>query len=144
MCESCEICRQHDQSRLVEPSVMDFTKMESHAMERVGCDLFHYASDAWLVMTDYYSGYLMVKKLGRKSSTVKVIKTLSKWFQCFDYPRFARFNSGPEFRGKFQDWLVEVGVTAELSSAYFSQSNGRTEHGSRFVRSCWQKHPTSQ
>ena len=78
-------------------------------------------------MVDAFSNYPLVKKFGRSSSTDKVIKQVSKWFDTFVYPRYIWHDRGSEMRKRFQEWLRQAGVRSELSSAYNSQINGRCE-----------------
>ena len=96
-------------------------------MDRVGVDLFKFGGDTYLVMIDYYSHFPLIKKFGKSSSTTKVVKALSKWFDLYGFPRYCRHDSGGEFRNKFKEYLRQMGVISEPSSAYNPASNGRVE-----------------
>ena len=90
-------------------------------------DIFHFAGNTFLLMVDAYSNYPLVKKFGKASSTDKVIKTLSKWFDTFGYPLYARHDGGPGFCTWFKEYLTQVGIRCELSSSYNLPSNRRAE-----------------
>ena len=96
-------------------------------MEALGLDLMQFGGVKYLVCVDRYSGYPLVHKMGKSSSTKEVIKALSGWFRTFGYAKRARHDDGPEFRDKFVAWLKQVGCRSELSSAYNPASNGLAE-----------------
>ena len=127
MVVGCSMCQLFEASKAVEPPLQPIFRPERTAMERVAMDLFHFGGNTFLLMVDAFSNYPLVNKFGKSSSTDKVIKQASKWFDTFGYPRYIRHDGGPEFRTRFVEWLKQVEVRSEFSSAYNSQSNGRCE-----------------
>ena len=125
MVQGCETCQEYGASKPVDPPIQ--TKPEKYPMQRVGVDLFKFSGDTYLVLIDYYSHFPLIKKFGKTSSTSKVIKAMSKWFDLYGFPRYCRHDSGGEFRNKFKEYLHQVGIRSEPSSAYNAPSNGRVE-----------------
>ena len=125
MVQGCRTCQEFGASKPAEPPIE--TKPEGSPMVRVGVDLFEFGGNKYLVMIDYYSHFPLIKKFGKASSTNKVIKALSKWFDLYGFPKYCRHDSGGEFRSRFKEYLREMGVISEPSSAYNPASNGRVE-----------------
>ena len=122
-----------------EPLEMPLTKAAIDRMEMMGIDIGMYAGIKYLICVDRYSGYPLVGRLGKSSSTNEVIKTLQGWFRTFGYAKRIRHDDGPEFRDRFVDWLSQVGCKSELSSAYNPASNGLAEAGVKNVKSLLKK-----
>merc|ERR1711888_247865 len=76
----------------------------------------------------------------KRLDTNEVIKNLAHWFsQGCDFPRSLRCDSGPQFRSALNNWLEEVGVVRETSSAYNPQSNGSSEKAVQDIKACMKK-----
>ena len=139
MCESCQSCRERGPSRPEEPLEMPIQKAAIEPMEMLGLDIGQYAGIKYLICVDRYSGYPLVGKLGKTSSTKEVIKLVQGWFRTFGYAKRARHDDGPEFRDKFVAWLKQVGCKSEVSSAYNPTSNGLAEAGVKNVKALLKK-----
>ena len=139
MCESCQSCRERAPSRPEEPLELPISKAAIDPMEEIGLDLAMYAGTKYLICVDRYSGYPLVGKLGKTSSTTAVIKLVQGWFRTFGYAKRARHDDGPEFRDRFVAWMKQVGCKSELSSAYNPASNGLAEAGVKNVKSLLKK-----
>ena len=134
MCESCQTCRERGPSRPAEPMDMPDPKATMEPMTALGLDMMQYGGVKYLICVDRYSGYPLVHKTGKTSSTKEVIKALSGWFRTFGYAKRARHDDGPEFRDKFVSWLKQVGCRSEVSSAYNPASNGLAESAVKNVK----------
>ena len=108
-------------------------------MEMLGLDIGQFAGNKYLICVDRYSGYPLVGKLGKSSSTQEVIKLMQGWFRTFGYAKRARHDDGPEFRDKFVAWLRQIGCKSEVSSAYNPASNGLAEAGVKNVKALLKK-----
>ena len=139
MCESCTPCRERGPSKPEEPLEMPIPKAAMDPMEMVGLDIGMHAGIKYLICVDRYSGYPLVGKLGKTSSTKEVIKMIQGWFRTFGYAKRARHDDGPEFRDKFVAWLTQVGCKSEVSSAYNPASNGLAEAGVKNVKALLKK-----
>ena len=70
----------------------------------------------------------------------EVIKHLTQWFsQGCGFPRSIRCDSGPQFRSALNNWLEEMGVVRETSSAFNPSSNGLSEKAVRDIKACMKK-----
>ena len=118
---------------------MPIQKAAIEPMEMLGLDIGQYAGIKYLICVDRYSGYPLVGKLGKTSSTKEVIKLVQGWFRTFGYAKRARHDDGPEFRDKFVAWLKQVGCKSEVSSAYNPTSNGLAEAGVKNVKALLKK-----
>ena len=139
MCEHCQTCRERGPSRPEEPLEMPISKSAMEPMEMLGLDIGQFAGNKYLICVDRYSGYPLVGKLGKSSSTKEVIKLIQGWFRTFGYAKRARHDDGPEFRDKFVAWLQQVGCKSEVSSAYNPASNGLAEAGVKNVKALLKK-----
>mgnify|MGYP003320628885 CR=1 FL=1 len=139
ICEHCQTCRERGPSRPEEPLEMPIPKAALDPMEMIGLDIAMYAGIKYLICVDRYSGYPLVGKLGKTSSTKEIIKMIQGWFRTFGYAKRARHDDGPEFRDRFVAWLKQVGCKSELSSAYNPASNGLAEAGVKNVKALLKK-----
>ena len=139
MCEHCQTCRERGPSRPEEPLEMPIPKAAIDPMEMIGLDIAMHAGNKYLICVDRYSGYPLVGKLGKTSSTKEIIKMIQGWFRTFGYAKRARHDDGPEFRDRFVAWLKQVGCKSELSSAYNPTSNGLAEAGVKNVKNLLKK-----
>ena len=94
---------------------------------RLGSDLFYFQRIDFLVVVDYFSKYLIVRKIPSSTSSA-VIKELGMIFSEFGNPLVFRSDNGPcyssqEFKFFMQNWLVEH----RTSSPHYPQSNGLAE-----------------
>ena len=62
-----------------------------------------------------------------KTDTKAVTDTLDGWFLDHGVPISIRTDGGPQFRGPFETWCKEQGITPELSSAHHHESNGHVK-----------------
>ena len=139
MCEHCQTCRERAPAKAEEPLEMPISKSAIEPMEMLGLDIGQFAGTKYLICVDRYSGYPLVGKLGKSSSTQEVIKLMQGWFRTFGYAKRARHDDGPEFRDKFVAWLNQIGCKSEVSSAYNPASNGLAEAGVKNVKALLKK-----
>ena len=138
-CRDCQICEENQKQNPEEPPV-EKHDLAAYGMEFVGSDLFHFDGNVWLIVVDFFSGWPLVKNLGKHSSTAKIIKRMTKWFNLVGYPRKLRADGGGEYRETFQEWCKQVGIRFVASSPYHPESNTRAEatlgNIKRLLRKC--------
>ena len=125
-CQECDSCRENQQIQAAEPPP-HHEDLASYPMEKMSTDLFHFGGNTYLILVDWYSGFPMVRNLGRSSSTSKVIRKLRKIFLTYGFCTKLKSDFGPEYRQTFQRWCDEVGIELVYSSAYNSSGNSRAE-----------------
>ena len=77
----------------------------------VGSDLFYFRRIDFLVIVDYFSKYLLMRKIANSTSSA-VIKELGMIFSEFGKPQVFRSDNGPcypsqEFRFFMQNWSIK-------------------------------------
>ena len=125
MVEKCDICQSQQNSTT---SVQKYvSEVPPHPWHTLGSDLFYFHRIDFLVVVDYFSKYLIVRKIPNSTSSA-VIKELGMIFSEFGNPLVFRSDNGPcyssqEFKFFMQNWLVEH----RTSSPHYPQSNGLAE-----------------
>ena len=122
--EKCGICQTNStaQRHPANPS-----EIPPHPWHTLGTDLFYWKQQDFLVIGDYYSKYILVRRLPNSSSAA-VIKELSMIFTEFGRPFILRSDNGPCYASKeFQDFLAYHGIQFVTSSPHYPQSNGFAE-----------------
>ena len=123
--EKCDICQsQQNSTPIVQKYV---SEVPPHPWHTLGSDLFYFQRIDFLVVVDYFSKYLIVRKIPNSTSSA-VIKELGMIFSEFGKPQIFRSDNGPcyssqEFKFFMQNWLVEH----RTSSSHYPQSNGLAE-----------------
>ena len=115
-------------SRILLPIVQKYiSEVPPHPWHTLGSDLFYFQRIDFLDVVDYFSKYLIVRKIPSSTSSA-VIKELGMIFSEFGKPQIFRSDNGPcylsqEFRFFMQNWLIEY----RTSSPHYPQSNGLAE-----------------
>ena len=122
--EKCSLCQSQQNSTSTIQKY--FSEVPPHPWHTLGSDLFYFRRLDFLVVVDYFSKYLLVKKIAN-STTSTVIKELGMISE-FGKPQVFRSDNGPcyasqEFRFFMQNWSIEH----TTSSPHYPQSNGLAE-----------------
>ena len=122
--EKCGICQAS--SKAAKP-VGNVSEVPPHAWHTLGTDLFYWNKVDCLVVGDYFSKYLIVRKLPN-SSTHAMIKELGLIFKEFGRPFILRSDNGPCYSSReFHNPLSFYQVGHITSSSHYPQSNGFAE-----------------
>ena len=98
-----------------------------HTWHTLDTDLFYWKKIDYLVIEDYFSKYLIIRRLPNSSSHV-VIKELGLVFTELGRPFVIRSDNGPCYSSKeFHNFLSFYQVDHVTSSPYYPQSNGFAE-----------------
>ena len=103
------------------------SEVPPHPWHMVGSDLFYFQRIDFLVVVDYFSKYLIIRKIPNSTSSA-VIKELGMIFSEFGKPQIFRSDNGPcyssqELKFFMQNWLIEH----RTSSPHYPQNNGLAE-----------------
>ena len=125
MVEKCDLCQSQQNSTAIIQKYV--SEVPPHPWHTLGSDLFYFQRIDFLVIVDYFSKYLIVRKIPNSTSSA-VIKELGMIFSEFGKPQIFRSDNGPcyssqEFRFFMQNWLFEH----RTSSPHYPQSNGLAE-----------------
>ena len=123
--EKCDLCQSQQNSTTIVQKYV--SEAPPHPWHTVGSDLFYFQRIDLLVVVDYFSKYLIVRKIPNSTSST-VIKELGMIFSEFGKPQVFRSDNGPcyssqEFKFFMQNWLIEH----RTSSPHYPQSNGLAE-----------------
>ena len=123
--QKCSLCQSQKNST---SSVQKYiSEVPLHPWHMLGSDLFYFRRIDFLVVVDYFSKYLIVRKIPNSTSSA-VIKELGMIFSEFGKPQVFRSDNGPcylsqEFRFFMQNWSIEH----RTSLPHYPQSNGSAE-----------------
>ena len=113
-------------SKAAKP-VGNVSDVPPHVWHTLGTDLFCWNKIDCLVVRDYFSKYLIMRKLPN-SSTHAVIKELGLIFTELGRPFILRSDNGPCYSSReFHNFLSFYQVDHVTSSPHYPQSNGFTE-----------------
>ena len=122
--EKCEICQAS--SRAAKP-VGNVSNVPPHTWHTLGTDLFYWHKIDYLVIRDYLSKYLIVRR-HPISSTHVVIKELGLVFTELGRPFVLRSDNRPCYSSReFHNFLSFYQVDHITSSPHYPQSNGFAE-----------------
>ena len=122
--EKCGICQASSNS---SKSIGNVSDVPPHAWHTLGTDLFYWNKIDYLVIRDYFSKYLIVRRLPN-SSTHVVIKELGLVFTELGRPFVLRSDNGPCYSSReFHNFLSFYQVDHITSSPHHPQSNGFAE-----------------
>ena len=121
--EKCEICQ--SSSRAAKP-IGNVSEVPPHAWYTFGTDLFYWNRMDYLVVGDYFSKYLLVRKIPN-SSTHSVIKELGMIFTEFVCPFVLKSDNGLCYTSREFHNFLEFYKIHITSSPHYPQSNGFAE-----------------
>jgi len=123
--KQCQSCNENAPSQAAESLVM--TPTPDSPFEKKVTDLCEINGYSYLVYADRYSGWAEVTKL-KCSKFDTVQRHLMSWFTTFGIPDEISSDGGPPFNSsKYDNFCKSWGIKKRLSSAHYSQSNGRAE-----------------
>ena len=122
--EKCGICQ--SSSRAAKP-VGIVGEVPPHVWHTLGTDLFYWNKMDYLVVGDYFSKYLLVRKIPN-ASTHSVIKELGMIYTEFGCPFVVKCDNGLCYSSReFHDFLEFYQIHHITSSPHYPQSNGFAE-----------------
>ncbi|CAM1332187.1 Uncharacterised protein r2_g4120 [Pycnogonum litorale] len=129
-CERCQINRNCNQKeKLVTTDLPDRPWMS------ISADLFQFRGKNYMVIVDYYSRYLEIKKLSRGTDSKNVINKFKSTFSSFGIPLLCFTDNGPQFRSdEFRKFAKDFGFEHRTSSPYHPQGNGEAERAVRTAK----------
>ena len=108
-------------------SIGNVSDVPPHTWHTLGTDLFYWNKIDYLVIGDYFSKYLIIRRLPN-SSTHAVIKELGLVFTELGRPFVLRSHNGPCYSSReFHNFLSFYQVDHITSSPHHPQSNGFAE-----------------
>ena len=128
----CQACLTYKKQNVKEPLMQH--EVPTRAWARVGIDIFHFGHKTYLLIVDYYSKFIEVRKIKSLSSN-SVIKKLKKVFRHQGIPETIVSDNGPEFSSnEFKNFSKEWSFHHVTSSPRNPQSNGQVERAIQTVK----------
>jgi len=122
---NCQTCSMYQRSQMKEPLI--YHEVPKRPWAKVGADLFELSRKSYLILVDYYSGFIEVNQLQCTKSN-EVIMCCKSQFARHGIPDILISDNGPQFSGDmFKLFANEYQFEHRTSSPYFPQSNGMAE-----------------
>lgn len=136
MIQKCETCRLQAPEQ-VEPLCP--STLPEQSWERIGADLFHFQNKTYLLVVDYYSRWIEVRKLSSAGShtTIEAMKSI---FSVHGICELLVSDNGPQFASQeFHDFVSQYGFSHVTSSPAYPKANGEAERAVGTVKRLWKK-----
>ena len=136
MVEKCSKCQTFRDIQKPEPVIQTVPEFP---MDHVSIDAGEHEGKKYLVMADRFTGYLWAKHL-KKLTSKDCIDTLNGWFRHFGYPWHLRSDGAANFTSaEFEQFMKDHNINHQVSSAYYSESNGHAEVNIRSLKAMVKK-----
>ena len=141
MVKSCPPCQRHQKLNAKEPLLPH--DVPQKAWHTLCSDLFFWNNTYYLLVTDYYGKFPVVKKLANTQSPT-VIAHLKSIFEEHGIPSKLVTDNGPQYASAaFHEFSRGYGFTHVTSSPLYPQSNGLIERTVQTVKDLLQKRKES-
>ena len=117
------------------------TEFPSLTWERLACDIATHDATNYLIVVDYFSGFISVTRLTSTTSSA-VICVLDELFTTHGIPSTLVSDNGPQFSAaKFAEFARQSGFYHRTSSPKFAQSNDEAERAVQTAKNPIRKNP---
>ena len=93
--------------------------------------MFFWKGNNYLLVVDRMSRYLFVEQLHKSAKCKTVTEKFRLLAMTYGFPREVRYDKGPQFSTKFEQFLKDILVEPQPSSANNPRSNGLAESAVR-------------
>ena len=122
--ERCIICQEHGRSQPIIGTTQELPPFLWHTL---ATDIFYWKRRDFLIVTDVFSKYFLVRKLANSTSAA-ICAELSTIVTELGLPHIIRSDNGPCYNSKeFQQFLQCYNITHHTSSPHHPRSNGFIE-----------------
>lgn len=130
---SCELCLKYRNGNCKEELLSH--EIVCHPWYRLGCDLFEFNKNMYILFVDYYSKFVEIDLLSNSYSSNQVILKCKSMFSRHGIPVEVVTDNGPPFNSKeFEEFCKNWNITHIKSSPYLSRSNGLAERMIQVVK----------
>ena len=118
--ERCIICQEHGRS---QPIIGTTHELPPFLWHTLATDIFYWKRMDFLIVTDVFSKYFLVRKLANSTSAA-VCAELATIVTELGLPHIIRSDNGPCYNSKeFQQFLQRYNITHHTSSLHHPRSN---------------------
>lgn len=133
----CDICQSFRNQQAKEPLLSH--ELPCRPWSKIAMDLCESHGRQLLVVVDYFSSFIEVKRLTKTTSRA-IITTLGEIFARFGIPEEIVSDNGPQFASAdFAKFCSEWGIDHITSSPLYPQSNGKCENAVKIVKRMFDK-----
>lgn len=134
---SCETCNTYQRANTKEP--LHPHPVPKRPWERVGADLYELNSHSYLILVDYYSGFIEVEQL-HDTRSERIITRCKAHFARYGIPDTLISDNGPQFSSEaFMQFARDYHFKHCTSSPRYPQSNGMAEKAVQTAKSLIKK-----
>ena len=134
---SCSICNTYSRNNTKEPMMPH--NVPDRPWAQVGADLFQLNGHHYLLLVDYYSGFIEVSILTSTTSK-QVITHCKSHFSRHGIPDLLITDNGPQFSSdEFKQFSSDYNMEHRTSSPLYPQSNGMAEKAVQTVKALIKK-----
>ena len=135
--DTCEVCQERKPKNQKE--TLHQVSDGEYPWDRIGMDVFEIDRKNYLVMVDYFSGYIEVEYLPTVTSK-QVITKVKMHCARYGVPRSIISDGGKYFAShEFKAFTTEWSIKHTFSSPYHQQANGRAEAAVKTMKTLMQK-----
>ncbi|XP_062576513.1 uncharacterized protein K02A2.6-like [Saccostrea cucullata] len=135
--QCCEICSSCQPDQPKEPMISH--NIPKRAWEKVGCDLFEFDGNDYLICADYFSDFFEIDRLHGKTGK-EVITKMKAQIARHGIPDVIISDNGPPFNSReFQDFAEKYEFEHRTSSPRYPQSNGKAENAVKIAKALMRK-----
>ena len=133
--EKVKQCSECCKNQLQRAEPLMPTQLPELPWQKIGTDLFHWKSNQYLLIVDYYSRYIEISKLSRTTAE-DIISHTKSIFARHGIPEVVYSDNGPQFSSDaYKQFALEYQFTHSTGSPYFPQSNGEAEQAVGIIKS---------
>ena len=127
MVEACPTCQHHHPQEPRQP--LQPTPAPEHPWQHLGADYCSFNGFEYLVIVDYYSKMLFVRRIPpSQCNAAKTISVFKELFSEHGIPETIRFDNGPQFAShQFAEFTKEWNFDHTTSSPRNPRSNGQAK-----------------
>ena len=137
MIKDCQLCAQHQAAPPKMPILQP--ELPTRPWEKIGTDLFEYKEQNYLMIVDYYSRYIIVRKIPNiRADTVS--DTFTQVLTEFGLPSTIMADRGTQYTSEaFRTKCKDSNINLVFSSPYHHQTNSVAERAIGTVKHLWKK-----
>ena len=128
---ACQLCQELKPQQAREPKKMH--EKPGCPWVKLGTNLFEIGRRNFLIISDYFNHYPIIKELKSITSAAVVTATM-EILSMFGVPRGIVSNNGPQYQGIYNQFCAEWGIQHKTTSPRYSQSNGFIEHQISYLK----------
>ena len=137
MVQECPVCAKHQHAQPRLPIMQP--DLPTRAWQKLGTDIFDYDGKQYLIVTDYYSRYIIVRRL-QNIMAETICEQISDIFMEFGLPESIIADCGTQYISeKFKNACKNSNVILSHSAPHHHQANSSAERSVGTVKNLWKK-----